>query len=162
MASLYKKVISGKPYWYLREMGWVDGKPKMISERYPGIAALLDAREAAALPGRTRHLAFGDVAAGWGMLEDLGAAAIIDEVTGARRSDAGASAGTCLALAALNRLAAPCSKLGFADWRTTPAGDRLARIGPSVLDHRRFRDAMHAVTLEQLEEISRRIALRVV
>src|ERR1035438_4004388 len=166
MASLYKKVISGKPYWYLREMGWVDGKPKMISERYPGTAAdieaLLDAREAAALPGRTRHLAFGDVAAGWGMPEDLGAAAIIDEVTGARRSDAGASAGTCLALAALNRLAAPCSRLAFADWRKTTAGDRLARIGASVLDHRRFWDAMHAVTLEQLEEISRRIALRVV
>ena len=74
----------------------------------------------------------------------------------------GASAGTCLALAALNRLAAPCSKLAFADWRKTTAGDRLARIGASVLDHRRFWDAMHAVTLEQLEEISRRIALRVV
>src|ERR1039458_3287509 len=108
MASLYKKVISGKPYWYLREMGWVDGKPKMISGRYlgtaAGIGALLDAREAAALPGRPRHLAFGDVAAGWGMPEDLGAAAIIDEVTGARRSDAGASAGPYPALGALNPL----------------------------------------------------------
>src|SRR5665811_2074360 len=29
MASLYKKTISGKPYWYLREMGREDGKPKM-------------------------------------------------------------------------------------------------------------------------------------
>jgi hypothetical protein len=96
------------------------------------------------------------------MLEDLGAAAIIDEVTGARRSDAGASAGTYLALAALNRLAAPCSRLAFADWWKTTAGDRFTRIGASVLDHRRFWDAMHAVTLEQLEEISRRIALRVV
>ena len=51
MASLYKKMISGKPYWYLREMGWVDGKPKMVSERYVGTAAdieaLLDAREQA-------------------------------------------------------------------------------------------------------------------
>src|SRR5438445_582518 len=51
MASLYKKVISGRPYWYLREMGWVDGKPKMVSERYVGTAAeveaLLDARSVA-------------------------------------------------------------------------------------------------------------------
>ena len=96
MASLYKKIISGKPYWYLREMGWVDGKPKLVSERYLGsaadIEALLDAREAAALPDRTRHLGFGDVAAAWGMLEDLGVAGIIDEVSGGRRSDAGASA----------------------------------------------------------------------
>jgi transposase len=166
MASLYKKVISGKPYWYLREMGWVNGKPKMISERYLGsaadIGALLDAREAAVLPGRTRHLAFGDIAAAWGMLEDLGVAAVIDEVTGGRRSDAGASVGTYLALAALNRVVAPCSKLAFADWWKTTAADRFTKIPASVLDHRRFWDAMHAVTLEQLEEISRRIALCIV
>src|SRR5450759_540789 len=141
MASLYKKVVSGKPYWYLREMGWVDGKPKLISDRYLGtgadIEALLDAREAAALPDRTRHLAFGDVAAAWGMLADLG-------------------------VAALNRLVAPCSKLGFADWWKTTAGDRFARIGAGVLDHRRFWDAMQAVTLEQLEEASQKIALAIV
>ena len=166
MASLYKKIISGKPYWYLREMGWVDGKPKLVSERYLGsaadIEALLDAREAAALPDRTRHLGFGDVAAAWGMLGDLGVAGIIDEVSGGRRSDAGASAGTYLVLAALNRLVAPCSKLGFAGWWKTTAADRFTRIPASVLDHRRFWDAMHAVSLEDLEEISRRIALRIV
>ena len=166
MASLYKKVISGKPYWYLREMGWADGKPKLVSERYLGsaadIEALLDARETAAMPDRTRHLAFGDVAAAWGMLEDLGVAAIIDEVAGARRADAGASAGTYLVLAALNRLVAPCSKLAFADWWKTTAGDRFAKIPASVLDHRRFWDAMHAVTLGQLAEISRQLAVRIV
>src|SRR6266487_831435 len=166
MASLYKKVISGRPYWYLREMGWVDGKPKMISERYLGSAAdveaLLDAREAAALPERIRHLAFGDVAAAWGLLDDIGVAAIIDEETGARRADAGASAGTYLALAALNRVVAPCSKLGFADWWARTAAPRFTRIPASILDHRRFWDAMHAVTAEHLEEISRRVALRVI
>ena len=166
MASLYKKVISGKPYWYLREMGWVDGKPKLVSERYLGTAAdieaLLDAREAAVMPERTRHLAFGDVAAAWGMLADLGVAAIIDEAAGARRADAGASAGTYLVLAALNRLVAPCSKLAFADWWKTTAADRFTKIPASVLDHRRFWDAMHAVTLEQLEQASRMIAVRIV
>src|SRR6266567_1992826 len=166
MASLYKKVISGKPYWYLREMGWAGGKPKLVSERYLGsaadIEALLDAREAAVMPERTRHLAFGDVAAAWGVLDDLGVAAIIDEVAGARRGDAGASAGTCLVLAALNRLVAPCSKLGFADWWKTTAADRFTKIPASVLDHRRFWTAMHAVTMEQLAEISRRIAVRIV
>src|SRR5216683_2252125 len=166
MPSLYKKVISGKPYWYLREMGWVDGKPKMTSERYLGTAAeieaLLDARERDIRPERTRHLAFGDVAAAWGMLLRLGVAAIIDEVTGARRADAGASTGTYLALAALNRIVAPCSKAAFADWWKTTAADRFTRIGASVLGHRRFWDAMRAVSLPQLEEISHRIALAVI
>ncbi len=138
----------------------------MVSERYLGsaadIEALLDAREAAVLPERTRHLAFGDVAAAWGMLQELGIAGIIDEVTGARPAGLPLSAGSYLALAALNRLVAPCSKLAFADWWKTTAGDRFARIGAAALDHRRFWDAMHAVTPDQLEEISRRIAARIV
>jgi transposase len=166
MASLYKKMISGKPYWYLREMGWAGGKPVLVSDRYLGTAAdieaLLDAHEAEVLPERTRHLAFGDVAAAWGILRDLDVAAVIDEVTGTRRSDAGASTGTYLALAALNRLVAPCSKAGFADWWKTTAADRFTKIPASVLDGRRFWDAMHAVTLEQVEEISRQIAVRIV
>src|SRR5271169_2536769 len=166
MASLYPKKVGGKTYWYLREMGRVDGRPRMICEQYLGtaadIAAAKETREAAALPERTRHLAFGDVAAAWGILEDLGVAAVIDEVTGSRPAGAALSAGTYLALAALNRLVAPCSKAAFADWWKTTAGDRLAKIGAPALDHRYFWDAMHAVTLEQLEEASRKIALRIV
>ena len=72
------------------------------------------------------------------------------------------SAGTYLALAALNRLVAPCSKLAFADWWKTTAADRFTKIPAPALDHRRFWDAMHAVTLGQLAEISRQIAVRIV
>ena len=53
MASLYPKKIRGKTYWYLREMGRVDGKPKMVSERYLGTAAEIAA--AASRAGRRRR-----------------------------------------------------------------------------------------------------------
>jgi transposase len=166
VASLYKKVISGKPYWYLREMAWVEGKPKMVSERYLGsaadIAALVEAREAAMMPERTRHLAFGDLAAGWGLLTRLGVIETIDEVVGSRRADAGATVGTYLALAALNRLVDPCSKRAFADWWKTTAADRFIKVPTAVLDHRRFWDAMHAVTLDELASIEHRLALRMI
>ena len=166
MASLYPKKIGGKTYWYLREMARVDGKPKMVSERYLGtaaeIAAAMEGREEAALPARTRHLAFGDVAAAWGMLEELGVAAIIDEAAGRRPAGQPLSTGTYLALAALNRLVAPCSKAAFADWWKTTAADRFTKIGASALDGRRFRDAMHAISLEQLDQASRRIAAKIV
>ncbi len=166
MASLYKKVINGKPYWYLREMAWVAGKPKMVSERYLGsgaeVGALLDAREVAVMPERTRHLGFGDVAAVWGMLTRLGIIETIDEVVGARRSDAGASVGTYLALAVLNRLVAPCSKLAFAQWWRTTAADRFTRIPAAALDHRKFWEAMHAVTAPELAAIEHRLALRMI
>jgi len=166
VASLYPKKIGGKTYWYLREMARVDGKPKMVSERYLGtaaeVAAAVEGREAAALPERTRHLAFGDVAAAWGMLDELGVAGIIDQVAGPRPAGQPLSTGTYLALAALNRLVAPCSKAQFADWWRTTAADRFTKIGIGALDHRRFWDAMHAVTLEQLEQASEKIAARVV
>jgi len=166
VASLYPKKIGGKTYWYLREMARVDGKPKMVSERYLGtaaeIAAAVEGREAAALPERTRHLAFGDVAAAWGMLQELGVAAIIDEAAGPRPAGQPLPTGTYLALAALNRLVAPCSKAGFADWWRTTAADRFTKIGASALDGRRFWDAMHAITLEQLEQASRQIAAEII
>jgi len=165
MASLYKKVINGRPHWYLREMGWADGQPKLVSERYLGsaaeIEALLDARERSVLPERTRHLGFGDVAAAWGMLQDLGVAHVIDEAAGARRADAGASVGTYLALAALNRLVDACSKRGFAAWWKTTAADRFTKIPAGALDHRRFWDAMHAVGPEQLAAAEEALAVRI-
>jgi len=166
MASLYKKTINGKPYWYLREMARVDGKPKMVSERYLGSGAeiekLLDAREAAQSPAHTRHLGFGDVAAVWAMLDRLDVIGVIDSVVGGRRSDAGASVGTYLALAALNRVVAPTSKLGFADWWKSTAADRFTKVTSTVLDHRRFWDAMHKVTAPQLAEIEQALALAMI
>ena len=166
MASLYKKVVHGRPYWYLREMARVDGRPKMVSERYLGsaaeIEALLDAREHAVRPDRTRHLGFGDLAAVWGLLAELGVADIIDAAVGAGPGGLPLSVGGYLTLAAANRLVAPCSKAALADWWKTTAGDRFTKIAASALDHRRFWDAMHAVSVEQLERISQQIALRIV
>ena len=165
MASIVGKKRGKATYYYLVESARVNGKPRIVSQEYLGTAEELAAAMRGGglgLPDRTRHRDFGAVAAAWGMLEDLGVAGIIDEVTGARRSNAGASAGTYLALAALGRLVAPCSKLAFADWWSGTAAGRFTRIGADVLDHRRFWDAMHAVTLEQMEEISRRIALAIV
>jgi transposase len=159
MSSLIGKRIGGQTYYYLREVARVGGKPKIVSQRYLGkaedIAAAMEG--ATVLPGRTRHLAFGDVAAAWSVIEALGVAGIIDEVTGSRRADAAASVGTYLALATLNRVVSPCSKLAFADWWATTAADRWVKIPAAALDHRRFWDAMDAVAPGQLPEIERRI-----
>jgi len=158
------KTVGGQTYYYLREMARVGGKPKMVSQRYLGKASDIEAAMdgALAVPERTRHLAFGDLAAVWSILERLGVAAIIDDVVGARRSDAAASVGTYMALAAANRVVKPCSKLGFAQWWATTAGDRWVRVPATALDHRRFWDAMHAIGTDALVEIERRLVDRMV
>ena len=165
MTSVVGKKRGGATYYYLVESARVNGKPRIVSQEYLGTAEELAAAMRGGglgLPDRVQHKDFGAVAAAWGLLEDLGVAGIIDEVAGARRADAGASVGTYLVLAALNRLADPRSKRGFADWWAKTAASRFTKIPASVLDHRRFWDAMHAVTAEQLAEISRRIALQMV
>lgn len=160
MTFLLGKKQDGKTYYYLAESARVDGKPRIVSQRYLGSADEIAARLSESGPGepdRSHHLAFGDVAATFEMLRRLRVAEIVDDVVGARRTDAGASVGTYIALAALNRVVDPCSKLAFSDWWATTAGDRWLRLGAGALDHRRFWDAMDAVSETDLEEIERRI-----
>ncbi len=161
MASIVGKKISGKTYCYLVESARVGGKPRIVSQQYLGPADEVTARLAGPGPGepeRTRHLAFGDLAAVWGMLDRLGYAGIIDEVTGGRRADAKAGVGTYLALACANRVVAPRSKLAFAGWWSTTAGARFTRVPWAALDHRRFWDAMDLLGQDALAQVERRLA----
>src|SRR5680860_1311596 len=145
MASIHGKKIGGQTYYYLREVARVDGKPKVVSQRYLGKAADI-------------------VAAVWGMCQQLQVAEVVDEVVGERRADASASVGTYLALATVNRIVDPCSKRAFADWWDTTAGPRFVRprLPAGATDHRRFWDAMDILTGEHLVEIERRLSLAAV
>jgi len=165
MASIVGKKRDGGTYYYLVESARVGGKPRIVSQRYLGSAAEIAERLSESGPGepdRTQHLAFGDLAAVWGVLGRLGVAGIVDDVVGPRRGDAAASVGTYIALAVANRVVAPCSKLAFAEWWSTTAGDRLVRLPAAALDHRRFWDAMDSITEADLVEIERRVVAAMV
>jgi len=164
MTSIIGKTVGGHTYYYLREVARVGGKPKVVSQKYLGKAADIEAavNGATAMPDAVEHRRFGDVAGVWSMIERLGVSEIVDDVVGRRRSDAAASVGTYFALAVLNRVAAPCSKLAFADWWATTCGGRIVKLPTSALDHRRFWDAMDFVTEDQLVEIERLIVARMV
>src|SRR5690606_24014349 len=76
MASIVGKKRNGRTYYYLVESARVNGEPRVTAQRYLGtaddIAAALDG--GGNVPSRTEHLAFGDVAAAWRVLDDLGVA----------------------------------------------------------------------------------------
>ena len=166
MAFIVGKKQDGKTCYYLAESARVDGKPRIVSQRYLGSAEEIAARLSESGPGepdRSRHLAFGDVAAVWQMLRRL---------FGWQRPSTRLSVtplaptrGACRDLhrarPALNRVVDPCSKLAFSEWWQKTAGDRWLRLSPAALDHRRFWDAMDAIGEEQtLAEIERRIVRR--
>jgi transposase len=161
MASIVGKKRGNQTYYYLVESARVDGKPRIVAQEYLGSAQEVMDRlsgAGAGSPERTRHKAFGDLAAVWGILDRLGVVGAIDAVCGSRRSDAGASVGTYLALATANRVVAPCSKLGFEQWWATTAGPRFTKVPVAVTDHRRFWDAMDNLDTAKLAAAERAIA----
>ena len=140
MASVQPKVINEKTYYYLVESARVGGKLRIVSQRYLGsvqdITAALDG--ASVVPAWTSHLGLGALAATGSTLARLDHPGIADAVVGPRRADAGASVGTYLGLACANRVVAPRSKLAFAPWWATTAGDRWVQLPAGASDHRRF------------------------
>jgi transposase len=144
MPSIVGKRRGNQTYYYLVESARVDGKPRIVSQQYLGSAEEVMAKLAGGAGGqpvRSQHKRFGDVAAVWSTLDALDVVGLVDDVV-ARHAHAGASVGTYLALATLNRVVDPCSKRAFADWWATTAGPRWVKLDEAALDHRRFWDAM--------------------
>ncbi len=165
MPSIVGKKRGNQTYYYLVESARVNGKPRIVDQEYLGSAQEVMARLSGAptgTPERTQHKAFGDLAAVWGILERLNVAGAIDAVCGRRRSDAGASVGTYLALATANRVVAPCSKLAFETWWATTAGPRFTKVPVAATDHRRFWAAMDALDTTKLAAAERAISTAMV
>jgi transposase len=155
MPSIVGKRRGNQTYYYLVESARVDGKPRIVSQQYLGSAEEVAAKlsgEAAGQPVRSQHKRFGDVAAVWSILDGLDVVGLVDDVI-PRHANAGASVGTYLALATLNRVVDPRSKRAFADWWATTAAPRWVKVDAAALDHRRFWDAMDLLSAEDLRAI---------
>ena len=159
MPSIVGKRRGNQTYYYLVESARVDGKPRIVSQQYLGSAEEVMAKlsgEHARLPVRSQHRRFGDVAAVWSILDGLDVVGLVDDVV-PRYPNAGASVGTYLALATLNRVVDPRSKRAFADWWATTAGPRWVKVDAAALDHRRFWDAMDRLTVDDLRAIETQV-----
>jgi transposase len=155
MPSIVGKRRGNQTYYYLVESARVDGKPRIVSQQYLGNAEEVLAKlsgDPVGQPVRSQHRRFGDVAVVWSILDGLDVVGLVDDVV-PRHVHAGASAGTYLALATLNRVVDPCSKRAFADWWATTSGPRWVKVDDAALDHRRFWDAMDLLGEDDLRAI---------
>jgi len=164
MVSLIKKTIRGKAYYYARECQRVDGKPKIVWQKYLGkaddiVAALTEPPEAPE-PSAAVVTEFGAVAALYDLAERLRLAEIIDSHVPKRGS--GPSVGTYLLVAILNRCVAPCSKSGIAEWFQDTVLRRLIEIEAQQLSSQRYWDNMDRVGSVAIAAIERDIVSRMV
>lgn len=148
MASLTKKVINGRPYWYLRETARVGGRVKVVRQVYLGRAEDIEARlEQTAEPKAVSSRTFGAVAAALKLCRELEVAEAIDRALGTGRGRRqGLSVGEMIMLAAINRACKPRSKRQLGDWHARTALARLLPAERRALSSQRFWDAMHVVS----------------
>ena len=155
MVSIAKKKRGNKVYYYARECRRVNGKPKIVWQKYLGraedIIARMTAGEQAPQPDSAVVTDFGAVAALFDLAQRLGVVDHVDRHVPKRGS--GPSVGTYLLIAALNRCVAPCSKAGVADWFQRTVLRRLVDVEARQLTSQRFWDNMDRISSEAITHI---------
>jgi transposase len=157
MASLIRKTVHGKTYYYARECRRVDGKPKIVWQKYLGraddiIATLTQSTTPrSTTPEKAVVTEFGAVVALYDTARRLRLVEHIDRHVPAPRGPRGPSVGDFLLVAALNRCLDPRSKVQIAAWYRRTALRRLLDFRPEQLTSQRFWDQMdrlppHAIT----------------
>jgi transposase len=157
MPSLTKKIIRGKPYYYLRECQRVDGKPKIVSTIYLGPPQSILDRLMRPEPAQVAIYEFGASAAVWDMAQAIDLLATMDRHV-PKRGSQGPSVGQYILIAALNRCMAPCSKAQIADWYQKTALRRLLPLSNGQLTSQRFWDNMERVGAKQIAAIEQDLA----
>jgi transposase len=121
MASLVKKLIKGRPYYYVVESARINGQPRVVNQTYLGsldhiVTSCQRNKEAGVqAPDYANVLEFGAVSALFDLAERLGVRQIIDERVKKRRL--GLPVGDYLVLAAIHRAVEPASENVFGeDW----------------------------------------------
>ncbi|MGH9563488.1 MAG: IS1634 family transposase [Terracidiphilus sp.] len=167
MASLVKKRVKGKSYYYLVWSARVNGKPRTIRQVYLGSAQevasrLTDQVEPARAAANSYSVSreFGASAALFGLSQRLGLSDIIDaHVTPKRRG--ALSVGQYLTMAAINRCIAPASKRSLGEWHRNSFLSTLMPARRKDIEGQRFWDAMNQVTEDNIKNIEASLLKRV-
>lgn len=165
MGSIIKKKIKNSIYYYYVESKRVDGKPRYVNQKYLGTAeALLAKVLSAEAPLQSKVLYsqvkdFGDVALLFDIAKRLGLVKMIDQVVPKRKQ--GASIGTYLLTAAINRAAAPTSKNQLSDWYASTCLPMLMGITPNTFSPQNFWNNTR-ITNAELDEIEEIVLKKIV
>ena len=157
MPSLTKKILRGRPYYYLRECQRVNGKPKIVWTEYIGTRQQLVQRLTNPKSDDIIIREFGALVAAFDIAKQLDIVATIDRHV-PKRGDQGPSVGEYLLIACLNRCVSPCSKAKMGEWYDKTVLPRLLGIKSSQLTSQRFWDNMDRVEEKPIAEIEQELS----
>jgi len=164
MASLTKKIIHGRKYYYARICKRINGKPKIVQTIYLGTLEKIihNAHKANEVPQAAEvHLAeLGATAALWDLAKRLQFVEIVDRHAPKRRQ--GPTVGQYMLVAAINRAIHPTSKASLAEWFEKTVAARLMGIQPGQLSSQAFWNHMERLKPETLIEIENDLLVRLI
>lgn len=165
MAHLHKKIKKGRPYYYIREIQRVGGKPKVVSQIYLGSADTLSKRlrdaEKARRPLRLQSKSFGALFVAHELETILDTIGLIDQRIPRAAREKGPTVGEYFFYAWANRLIAPKSKRALADWYRHTAIQQIRPVAVEALTSQHYWDKWDRVSAEDVEAIGQAFFARV-
>jgi transposase len=162
MTTLIKKVKGRKTYYYAVRSARVNGKPRIVWQKYLGsLDSIIQRLEESDAPDPVETTLFeaGGVSALMQIAAKIGLVDIIDRVVPKRRQ--GPSLGQYMLLAALNRALDPLSKSQIGDWYNSTILRRLWNHKEEHFSSQRYWDHMDMISDEDVENIQRLVAEKV-
>lgn len=163
MAHLHKKMKKGRPYYYLREIARVDGKPKVINQVYIGTPErILElAKGKGSMPDKIQAQEFGALWLANLVEKEIDIAGLIDAIVPQEKEKNTPSVGEYFLYAIYNRMITACSKRAMPDWYQQTAIQHIRPIRIDDLNSQMFWQKWNSVEEHQLQKISDRFLRRI-
>jgi len=156
MAHLHKKMKKGRPYYYIREIARVEGKPKVINQVYLGsverILELVKRGGQKCLKVSVQE--FGALFLANLIDERVGFASLVDAIVPAVEQERGPSVGEHFLYAVFNRMIDSCSKRALPEWFRGTAIQQIRPVDILELTSQRYWEKWNRVSKAHLEKIA--------
>jgi transposase len=158
MAHLHRKIKKGRPYYYVREIQRVNGKPKVVSQVYLGSIEAILARaqesKASECVSRLKVEEFGSLFLAHELEKEIDTIGLIDSIIPRNPRETGPTVGEFFFYAWANRLIDPRSKLGLQEWYESSAIQSVRPLDLAELTSQRYWAKWERVEQEHVEKIA--------
>lgn len=152
MASIIKKTINGKGYYYYVESGRVNGKPRHVKQIYLGSAETIIKKletQKSTQPLYSEIESFADVCVLYDLSERLSLMEMLNQCLPKRSQ--GVTLGAYTLIAAINRAVSPLAKMNIESWYAKTVLKTLIPAAKNGLTGQRFWDNMNSIKDEHID-----------
>ena len=156
MAHLHKKIKKGRPYYYVREIARVGGKPKVINQVYIGSPErILElSKGSVSMPNKIQAQEFGALWLANLVEKEIDIAGLINRVVLSETDTEGPTVGEYFLYAIYNRMIGACSKRAMPGWYKQTAIQHILPVQIDELNSQMFWQKWHEVGEQQLQQIA--------